>query len=201
VVRSTRPPSVRGAAAMTPKTAPKRAVPRKRWLRLINTGPTVLVSCAHGARRSVIAISWAMPASVDPPLVVISVGRTRASHPLIRRSREFVINIPTRTQLPLVRVAGTLSAHEIDKFAGQGLTPERARRLSAPRVAECPAHLECRLIRSHRCGTHTLFVGEIVGAYAVAGFFSERLQVASRARTLHHLGGAEFHLPGSVVRM
>ena len=125
----------------------KVAVPRKRWLRMINTGPTVLVSAAYGRRRSVIAVAWAMPASVDPPLVVISVGTTRASHPLIRRGREFVINIPTRDQLPLVRIAGTLSAREIDKFAGLGLTPERARKLSIPRIAECPAHLECRLLR------------------------------------------------------
>ncbi|MBD3237277.1 MAG: hypothetical protein GF330_11270 [Candidatus Eisenbacteria bacterium] len=204
-----RPPGRGRGGEPARRTVPKRAgapprmaaVPRKRWLRLINTGPTVLVSAAHGDRRSVLAVAWAMPASVDPPLVVISVGLERATHPLIRRSREFVISIPTRDQLPLVRIAGTVTGREVDKFAGLGLTPEPARKVGAPRVGECPAHLECRLARTHRCGDHTLFVGEVVGAYALPRLFAERLRVERGAETLHHLGGSEFHLPGPIVRM
>lgn len=190
-----------GRVTESNRRLPKRAVPRSCWHRLINTGPTVLVSSAHGSRRSVIAIAWSMPASIDPPLVVISVGRARASHGIIRASREFVINIPVESQLPLVRVAGTLSAREVDKFDGLGLTPEAGIKVGAPRVAECPGHLECRVVRTHRCGDHTLFVGEILGAYAARAFFEERLRIRRAARTLHHMGGEYFHLPGEIVRM
>ena len=179
----------------------KRTVPRGRVHRLLGTGATVLVSSAHGKKRSVLAVAWQMPASIDPPLIVVSIGRTRYSHEVIRRARAFIVNIPGAAQLPLVKVAGTVSGHERDKFEGCGLTAEPGREVAVPGVAECPAHLECRLVRTHRCGDHTLFVGGVIGAFATRGFFDEHLQVASAAQTLHHLGGTLFHLPGRVVDM
>lgn len=179
----------------------KRPVPRQRWLRMLNSGPTVLVSSEYRGRRAVIAVAWSTPASIDPPLLVVSIGVTRASHAIMKAAREFVVNVPSVAQLPLVEIAGTLSARDVDKFTGYGLTAEPAVNLKVPRVAECPGHIECRVVRSHACGDHTLFVGEVVGAYATAAFFDERLKVEAGARTLHHLGGDLFHLPGEIVRM
>ena len=73
--------------------------------------------------------------------------------------------------------------------------------IDVPSVAECPAHLECRLVRRHRCGDHSLFVGEVLGAFATREVFDGFLRVEGPARTLHHLGGPRFHLPGKVVEM
>jgi flavin reductase (DIM6/NTAB) family NADH-FMN oxidoreductase RutF len=142
-----------------------------------------------------------MPASIEPPLAVVSIGHERDSHGIVARAKEFVINVPTVEQLDLVRVAGTISGRDRDKFEGLGLTPEPSVHLEVPRVAECPAHVECRLVRRHRCGDHSLFVGEVVGAFATKEFFDGRLRVEGAAKTLHHLGGSHFHLPGSVVEM
>ena len=181
--------------------AVKRAVPCDQAHRLLNTGATVLVSSSHGPRRSVLTVAWQMPASLDPPLLVVSIGLGRFSHRVIRRAREFVVNIPTASELPLVRNAGMISGRKRDKFEGLGLTAEPAATVSVPRVAECPGHLECRLARTHRCGDHTLFVGEVVGVFATEEFFEERLRIEAGAQTLHHLSGSEFHLPGTIVRM
>jgi len=179
----------------------KAAIPSKNVLRLLNTGATVLVSSGQGRKRSVLAVAWQMPASIDPPLVVVSIGRQRYSHVVMKRARAFVINIPTESELPLVRTSGTVSGWETDKFEGHGITPEPAATLAVPRVAECPAHVECRLVRTHRCGDHTLFVGEVTGAFAISGFMGTRLRIGGRAKMLHHMGGEVFHLPGPRVRM
>jgi flavin reductase (DIM6/NTAB) family NADH-FMN oxidoreductase RutF len=142
-----------------------------------------------------------MPASIDPVLVVVSIGCARYSHGIIKRAKEFVINLPTVDQLYLVRTAGTVSGRDEDKFEGFGMTPEPSMHLSVPRIAECPAHLECRLVGRHRCGDHSLFVGEVVGAFATKEIFDGCLLVDGGARMLHHLGGSHFHLPGRIVEM
>ncbi len=35
-----------------------------------------------------------------------------------------------------------------------------------PLIEECYGHLECRVVQTHICGDHTLFVGEVVAASA-----------------------------------
>lgn len=182
-------------------TRRKAEVPRNEAHRLLNTGATVLVSSAHGRRRSVLTVAWQMPASIDPLLVVVSIGHARYSHGIIARAKAFVINLPTVEQLDIVRTSGTISGREEDKLEGMGLTPEPGVHVDVPRIAECSAHLECRLVRRHRCGDHSLFVGEVMGAFATKEIFDGRLRVEGTARTLHHLGGSRFHLPGAIVEM
>jgi len=43
---------------------------------------------------------------------------------------------------------------------------EEDERVSAPFAAELPVSLECKLLQNHLMGTHTLFIGEIVGIQA-----------------------------------
>jgi flavin reductase (DIM6/NTAB) family NADH-FMN oxidoreductase RutF len=44
-----------------------RAVDLSHASRLINHGPTVLVSSAHGGRRNIMAAAWSMPVEFTPP--------------------------------------------------------------------------------------------------------------------------------------
>ncbi len=39
--------------------------------RLINHGPTVLVTSAHGKARNVMAAAWSMPVEFTPPRIAI----------------------------------------------------------------------------------------------------------------------------------
>ena len=82
---------------------PKTALPLEKAHRLLNTGATVLVSSAHRSKRSVLAVAWQMPASIDPMLVVVSIGHARYSHGIIARAKEFVINVPT-VDLSLIHI-------------------------------------------------------------------------------------------------
>ncbi|MBH9665330.1 flavin reductase, partial [Burkholderia multivorans] len=38
---------------------------------LLNHGPTVLVTSAHGAERNVMAAAWAMPLDFSPPKMLV----------------------------------------------------------------------------------------------------------------------------------
>jgi hypothetical protein len=53
--------------------------------RLINHGPTVIVSTAHGTRRNLMAAAWSMPVEFTPPRIAVVIDKstwTRELHTL-----------------------------------------------------------------------------------------------------------------------
>ncbi len=160
--------------------------------RLLHPMHTVLVSCVEKTgKANVLPLAWVMPTSRTPPLVAISVAPSRYSHTLIEETKEFVVNIPTVDLINEVFTCGGTSGKNLDKFVVSGLTPLPARNVKAPIVKECIAHLECKLNSQFRTGDHTIFVGEVVEAYAKKGIFSDKYDI-EKARMLFHLGGNVF---------
>lgn len=43
--------------------------------RLVNHGPTVLVTSAHGGRRNVMAAAWSMPVEFTPPRIAVVIDK------------------------------------------------------------------------------------------------------------------------------
>jgi flavin reductase (DIM6/NTAB) family NADH-FMN oxidoreductase RutF len=160
--------------------------------RLLHPMHTVLVSCAGKAGKpNVLPLAWAMPTSHNPPLVAVSMVSNRYSRTLVEETGEFVVNIPTVDIVKETLVCGRISGIDHDKFSETGLTPLPARKVKAPIVKECIAHLECKLHSQFKTGDHTVFVGEIVEAYVNEGVFTDKYDVG-KARMLFHLGGNVF---------
>lgn len=86
---------------------------------------------------------------------------------------------------------GSMSGREHDKFEETGLTPASAKKVKCPIIGECVAHLECTLHSQHTTGDHTIFVGEIVEAYADKGVFTDSFNL-EKAKMIFHSGGREF---------
>ncbi|MEW5762194.1 MAG: flavin reductase family protein [Bacillota bacterium] len=177
-------------------------VPQQAY-RLLNPGFVVLLSSAHGDRQNVMTLAWHMPVSFKPPLVAISVAPTRFTAGLIRAGGSFALNIPGRDLLPAVQYCGTVSGRDGDKFARAGLTPVPGRKVEAPLVGECLAHLECRVVQTHEAGDHLIFVGEVLAASAAEGLFDGmwRLDRAGETPPIAHLGGTNYLLPGRGLRL
>jgi flavin reductase (DIM6/NTAB) family NADH-FMN oxidoreductase RutF len=83
---------------------------------------------------------------------------------LIQDSREFVVNVPGIHLIEESHLCGVKSGREIDKFSETGLTILPSKKVKSPGIEECFGHLECRVVQTHTCGDHTLFVGEVVSA-------------------------------------
>jgi len=160
--------------------------------RLLHPMHTVLVSCVGKAGKpNVLPLAWAMPTSHNPPLVAVSMVSNRYSLTLVEETGEFVVNIPTVDIVNETLVCGRISGRDHDKFSETGLTPLPARKVKAPILKECIAHLECKLHSQFKTGDHTVFVGKIVEAYADKGVFTDKYDV-DKARMLYHLGGNVF---------
>jgi flavin reductase (DIM6/NTAB) family NADH-FMN oxidoreductase RutF len=160
--------------------------------RLLHPMHTIMVSCIGKAGKpNITTLAWVMPTSSEPPLVAISLAPKRYSHTLIEESGEFVINIPTLELLQATFACGNFSGRSFDKFKKAGLTPAPAKKVKAPIIRECIAHLECAVDSKFTTGDHTVFVGKVLAAYANPGVFTERYSL-EQAKMLYHAGGNNF---------
>ena len=160
--------------------------------KLLHPMHTVLVSCIDGdGAPNIITLAWAMPTSIQPPLVAISIAPRRYSYDLIKETEEFVVNIPTMELLKETLYCGRKSGRSHDKFKETGLTSMPAKKVKPPIIQECIAHLECKLHGQFKTGDHTIFVGKVIKAYANKGVFADKYD-PGKAKMIYHLGGDSF---------
>lgn len=170
--------------------------------RLINHGPTVLVSARHGGVDNVMAAAWACALDFSPPKLTVVLDKATRTRKLIEQSGKFVIQVPTLRQLQLVHAVGTQSLDDHpDKLQLAGVELLEMEGHDLPFVAGCSAWLVCELIpEPHNQQAYDLFIGEVTGAWADARVFSDGRWNFESAdpgwRSLHHIAGGHFYAIG-----
>lgn len=179
-------------------------VPLDRATRLLNHGPTVLVSAEHAGRRNVMAAAWNMALDFAPPKVAVVIDKTAFTRGLIEASGRFALSVPVRAQAALTSAIGGASGKDVDKrvtLPGLEWIDEPAS--ASPLVLGCAAWLDCRLIpEPHNQQTYDLFLGEVVGAWADRRVYSDgrwHFEGNDALRTLHYVAGGHYLLPGESV--
>jgi flavin reductase (DIM6/NTAB) family NADH-FMN oxidoreductase RutF len=127
--------------------------------------PVVLVSVTHESKESIITLSWTGTCCSDPPIVSISVRPERYSYQILQDSKEFVINFPTISLINQVKICGTKSGRDIDKWNECNFTKVKSKEVIAPAIAECPVNIECRVEQVLKLGTHDLFIARVVASH------------------------------------
>ncbi|MBI4809434.1 MAG: flavin reductase family protein [Nitrosomonadales bacterium] len=174
--------------------------------RLINHGPTVLVSARHAGVDNVMAAAWACALDFAPPKLTVVLDKSSKTRELIEQSGAFVIQVPTVAQLQLTNAVGTLSlSAEPDKLKKSGVGLFSIEGHDLPFVAGCSAWLACKLIPEiHNQQTYDLFIGEVVGAWADTRVFSNGRWHFEGAdpewRSLHHVAGGHFYAIGEPLK-
>ena len=185
---------------------PFTAVQLAHASRLVNHGPTVLVTSAHGGRRNVMAAAWSMPVEFTPPRIAVVIDKKTFTRELVSAAGAFAICIPGAALVDLTYAVGGSSGRDVDKFAQHGIDALPGPVLGMPLIEEgCAAWLECRLIREpHTEDAYDTCFGEVVAAAADARIFSGghwTFDAANTAlQTIHHLGGGNFVRAGATVR-
>ncbi len=57
---------------------------------------------------------------------------------------------------------GVKSGKDVDKFKEMNLTPVQSNVVKAPRIAESPVNIECRVVDIKELGSHDMFIAEVV---------------------------------------
>ena len=82
-------------------------------------------------------------------LVLMSVERGSHLYGILKERGEAVVNFPTAGSFNRCMRSIGGNGWEEDEIESAGLTAEWAREIDAPRVAECPLSLECRVLWEH----------------------------------------------------
>ena len=159
---------------------------------LLGSGPVVLISSSLKGKPNVMPISWHMMIDFEPPIVGCCIGDQSYTFQIVKKTKEFVINIPTAKLIKQVYGCGQVSGKKVDKFKKFKLTPIPASKVKAPLVKECFANLECKVVDTRMIEQYNLFIIKVVAAWIDRGI--------KHPKTLHHISGNQFILGGKVVK-
>ncbi|MBV6693844.1 flavin reductase family protein [Serratia plymuthica] len=170
--------------------------------RLINHGPTTLVSARYNGADNVMAASWVCALDYEPARLTVVLDKTAFTRGLIEKSRSFVIQVPVAGQASLVHYLGSHSLScEADKLAQSGVSLFELPGADVPLVSGCAAWLYCELIpEAHNQQAYDLFIGEIKAAWADSRAFKDGHWQFERGaadwRSLHYIAGGHFYTTG-----
>lgn len=177
-------------------------VPLEKAYRLMNHGPTVLVSSAHEGVSNVMAAAWSMPLDFDPPKVSVVIDKSTLTRQLVESSGRFVLNIPTRSIAQQVLGVGTDSAKTVpNKLTKHHMKLFSVSGVASPLVQGCVAWLDCQVQpEPHNQTSYDLFIATVVAAWADSRVFNHGHwqfdQAPDDLRTLHYVAGGQFFVTG-----
>ena len=180
-------------------------VPLDKAYRLLNHGPTVLVSAQHAGERNVMAAAWACALDFAPPKVTVVLDKATRTRALVEGCGLFALQLPTVPQAAMTVALGTDSAITMpDKLAHHQVPLFDAPGLELPLVEGCAAWLVCRVIpEPHIQQAYDLFIGEVIAAWADSRVFRnghwEFETAPAELRTLHYVAGGQFYAIGESV--
>jgi flavin reductase (DIM6/NTAB) family NADH-FMN oxidoreductase RutF len=182
----------------------KVEVPLQTAHRLLAGRPVCLLTTRYRGQNNVMTLSWSCPVSLEPPLLALVVHPSRYTHGLLERAQECVLNIPARPMGEQIKDWGTRSGADLDKLDASSLDMSEGRRVGALWIDACLAHLECAVVDRFSPGDHSIFVAQVVGAWAEEDAFAGTWSVQSQVEDLlplAHLGGSRFAMFGSEIML
>ena len=122
--------------------------------------PRTLVSCRDAqGKNNALVVGFAANVSLNPPMIMIGVVPSRYSHHMIKETRCFVVNLPSKDQKAAYDYLGSHSGEHEDKLAKLNMKLEEGKAVNAPLLGDCPVSIECSVVESTKPGTHELFIG------------------------------------------
>lgn len=138
----------------------RRADPAEYRLAMRRTAASVaVITAAHEGRIHGMTATAMTSVSVDPPTLLVVIKQTTRTHPFIRKSRRFAVNVLARGQEEIAR---RFAAGIENQFEG---VPYEMHAADVPLIAETAAGFICLATDAFDVATHTIFIGEVEAAY------------------------------------
>jgi flavin reductase (DIM6/NTAB) family NADH-FMN oxidoreductase RutF len=126
--------------------------------------PTLLVGANVKGKPNYMTAAWGTVACMAPPMVCVAINKARYTVKGIEENKTFSLNIPSAKHVVEADHCGLVSGAQEDK--SKVFTSFYGNLKTAPLAAECPVNIECRLFTSVDCGSHRLYIGEVVEIHA-----------------------------------
>ena len=122
-----------------------------------------VVSSRKGDRLNGQIANTVFQITSEPPTIAVSINKNNLTHEFIKESKVLAVSVLSQdTPLSFIGHFGFKSGRDIDKLEGINY---KIGETQAPVVTDNTlAYLEAKVIQEVDAGTHTIFVGELVGA-------------------------------------
>ena len=126
--------------------------------------PMVIVGVRGKQKANFMPVGWASRANAAPPMIAVGINKVHLTSELIMEHKAFSVNVPTKDLIEKMDYCGLVSGKKEDKSALFKVF--YGTKGGAPMIDECPLCIECKLVEAVPLPSNSIFVGEIVGAYA-----------------------------------
>ena len=127
------------------------------------SGVTVVTTRDNEGQPRGLTVSAFASLSLEPPLILICIGKAIALHQVLNEAGGFVVNVLSDKQEAISR---RFASREPDKFAGVAY---REGVENAPVLDDVLVALECRKKFAFDGGDHTILVGEVEATHVGEG--------------------------------
>lgn len=135
--------------------------------------PAAMVSCGTMEKSNIITVAWTGVINTNPAMVYISVRPERYSYEIIKKSKEFVINLTNEQLAYATDWCGVKSGRDVDKFEKMQLTKQKANFVKCPIIEEAPVSIECKVKEIKELGSHHMFIAEVLAINADEKYFDK----------------------------
>ena len=121
------------------------------------TGVTIITAADSAENRVGVTANSFSSVSLNPPLVLWSLGKKSGTLPIYVESEHFIVNILADNQIELSNHFARPGVE--DKFAGLDIRPGIS---GVPMIPDCAAYFQCQKRFTYEGGDHLIFVGEVL---------------------------------------
>jgi flavin reductase (DIM6/NTAB) family NADH-FMN oxidoreductase RutF len=130
----------------------------RRTFSYFPSGVVALIADVDDEPRGLVAATFTVGVSIEPPLVLCAIQNSSTTWPLLRRAHAIGISVLAEDQGPLGLQIGSKNAAE--RFVG---VPLRSVGSSARFIAGAPVWFECEIYGEHPAGDHAVVLLKVVG--------------------------------------
>lgn len=164
---------------------------------LLNPVPVVMCTCGDMIDSDIVTIAWCGTVNSDPPMISVSVRKSRYSHGLISASGKLCVNLVSQDLVKAADFCGVRSGRDTDKFSETGLTKVESPLYAIPMIGESPVNLECSVKQTIELGSHDMFLCNIDAVYVAEKLFDAKGAIdMSRAGLAAYSHGEYYALSG-----
>jgi flavin reductase (DIM6/NTAB) family NADH-FMN oxidoreductase RutF len=128
---------------------------------LCRTRPCMIITTLHES-GIVNAGTFGAYSNVGPKEIAIAIGMPSHTYQNIKRTGEFVINIPNQDQIRALEICGESIPPDRSELDEAGLTAAPASKIKVPLIAEFVANVELEFWKEVEIGYHSLVIGKVL---------------------------------------
>lgn len=165
---------------------------------ILNPVPVVMVSSgSKDGKPNIMTAAWAGTVNSEPPMISVSIRKSRYSHKLISETGEFVVNLVSKSLCKACDYCGVRGGENEDKFKSCSLTPVKGKELEyAYAIKEAPVSISCVVKSVTELGSHDMFIGEIKAITADSYLLDENGKLCLDNARLVAYNHGEYYLLG-----